>query len=730
MHQGTSKAQEGTSNQDQAVSNPHILDHFPTHAIRYLDSEQARNFDYHRIGDLTFASSTSGELPPPPPRAFFGRDELINTVVCFAESLTPVALIGPGGIGKTSIILTVLHDDRTRKRFGPDRRFIRCDEFPASHAHFLRQLSSIIGAGIENPEKLSSLRSFLSSKEMLIVLDNAESILDPQGPNAKEIYAVVNELTQFSNICLCITSRISTIPPHCETFEVPTLSMEAAQAAFYRIYKQERTDPINGILEELDFHPLSITLLATVGQYNKWGTDRLMEEWESRRTGVLNAQHSGSLATTIELSLASPTFRELGPDARSLLEVVAFLPQGVNENNTDWLFPTISDVQNILDKFCILSLAYRNNGFVTMLAPLRDHLRPKNPASSTLLRTTKDCYFGRLTGDIEPGQPGFEEARWIASEDINVEHLLDVFTTTDADSESVWDACSKFMAQLYWHKPRLVTLGPKIEALPDGHSSKAQCLFELACLFSSVGNDVERKRLLTYSLNFWREQGNDVRVAETLRHLSGANRGMGLYEEGMQQAREAYEIFKRFGHVVQQAECLIVLAHSLHDDGQPDAAEEAGLGAIDLLPEKGQEFNVCRAHGVLGDIYRRKDETKKAIHHLEMALEIAFSLNEVNQLFWVNWSLAGVFSREGKFDDAQIHAERARSYAVDSPFLLARASLLQAQLWYTQSMFGEARSEGLRALDVLKELGAVSDAEFTRQFLREIDARATGEPER
>ena len=506
--------------------------------------------------------------------------------------------------------------------------------------------------------------------------------------------------------------------------------MEAAHDAFHRIYKQgERSDPINGILEHLDFHPLSVTLLATVGQYNKWGTDRLIEEWERQRTGVLNAQHSGSLATTIELSLASPMFRELGPDARSLLEVVAFLPQGVNEKNAKWLFPTISDAQDILDKFCILSLAYRNNGFVTMLAPLRDHLRPKDPASSSLLKTTKECYFGRLTGDIEPGQPGFEEARWITSEDINVESLLDVFIMIDADSESVWDACSKFMAQLSWHKSRLVTLGPKIEALSDGHPSKAQCLLELSGLFDSVGNVVESKRLLTYSLKLRREQGDGVHVAEALLGLSETNRRMGLHKEGIQQAKEASEIFERFGHADRQAQCLISLAFTLHGDRQLDAAEEAGLRAIELLPEKGEELRACHAHRILGNIYHFKDKTKKAIHHLEMALEIASSLKKAEDLFWVNSSLVKVFLVERRFDDAQIHVERARSYAVNNTFLLARASLLQAQLWYAQSMFGEAKSEGFCALAALERHGAVGDVEFTRRFLRAIDARVTGGPE-
>ena len=675
-----------------------------------------------------FASSVHGEPPPQPPRAFFGRNELIEKIVGLTENLEPVALIGAGGIGKTSIALTVLHDDRIKKRFGDNRRFIRCDRFPASLPHFLSQLSKAIGAGIENPENLTSIQPFLSSREMIIFLDNAESILDPQGTDAREIYATVEELGRFNNICLGITSRITTVPPHFKRPAISTLSMESACDIFYSIYNDGgRSEVISDLVRQLDFHALSITLLATAASHNTWDYSQLAEEWNIQRSQVLQTDYNESLAATIELSLASPTFRNLGPHARDLLGVVAFYPQGIDRNNFDWLFPTIPNRKIIFDKFCLLSLTSRSDNFITMLAPIRDYLRPQDPNSSPLLCATKDHYFSRLSVKISPRAPGFKEARWVVTEDVNVEHMLDVFTSFRMDSDIVWDACIGFMQHLYWYKPRYTMLGPKVEGLADDHPSKLTCLIKLSRLCYLVGNYAEQKRLLANGLKLARGREEDPQVAYALSLLSSANRELGLLKEGIQQSKEALAIYERLGNTAKQADCWDDLARLFHSDGQFDAAEKAGLHAIDLLPEKGQELRVCQSHRGLGQIYRDKKERAKAIHHFEKALGIASAFGWRNELFWIHYSLAGLFWKENGFDDVHSHIDQAKSYAVDNAHNLGLAMELKARIWHQQHQLEDAVSEAQGALEVYQKLGASKDIEDCKKLLRVLEQAIAGE---
>ena len=340
---------------------------------------------------------------------------------------------------------------------------------------------------------------------------------------------------------------------------------------------------------------------------------------------------------------------------------------------------------------------------------------PSSQGSDVVLTPLRNqgIYFSRMTVILNPNEPDFAKTQWITSEDVNVEHLLEVFTTIDASSDGVWRACAYFMRHLHWHKRRLVILKPRIEGLPDNHSSKPECLFELSRLFEAVGDQGERKRLLTCTLKFERERGSGHRLARVLRHLADESGP----DEGIPLAKEALEIAERLGDAMPQARCLAVLAWLLCKDKQFDAAEEAASRAIGL-PEKGEECRVCKSRRTLGQIYRLKDETEKAIHQYEVALGVASFFDWHEEPFWIHCQLADLVLDESRFDDAHTHIEHAKSHAVNSAYKLGLAMELQGWVLYKQHRFEEARSEALRAADVYEKLGAAKDVEDCRKLLQ------------
>ena len=670
-----------------------------------------------------------GEVPSPAPRACFPRDGLIGTILSLGQNLTPIALIGAGGIDKTSNALTFLHHDQIKESFGDNRRSIHCDQSTASCTNFLRRLPRFIGGGIKNPEDPTPL---LASRGALIVLENAKSSLGLRGTSGQEIDTLVDELSQFSSVCLlCITSCITTVPPDRKTLEIPTLPAEAPLNTFYYIYEYSgQSDPIDNLLRELNSHPSSVTLLGTVAHQNKWDNKRLAREWKQRQTCVPQTGCNRNLARTNKLIILSSMFRALGPDTWGVLEVIAFFPQGIDENNLDWLLPSISNRTAILDTFCILSLTHRTNGFITMLAPLRDYLRPRDPMSSPLLREIKGRYFARMSIEFSRYKPVFRESRWIISEDINVEHLLNVFASVDANKDEVWRSCCNFIQHLEWHKPRRTVLRQKIEGLPDDHRYKATGLTNLASLFHSFGDHTERKQMLNYALMLQREKGDNYEIASILCRLSDTNRLLGFKKEGIRQAKEASKIYRHLGlgDTTKQAGCLSYLARLLHSDKQFDAAKETASRAIDLLPEKGQEFLVCQVRRLLGDICRSEGDREEALHHFEAALAIASPFKWDSELFWTHYAMVELSLDNRDFDDAHKHIEQAKSHAVENPYWLGRAMSLHARVWYQQRRFEEAKSETLRAFESFEKLGALKLSKASRTLLQEIEQAMKGQP--
>lgn len=314
------------------------------------------------------------ELPPPPalprpPANFFPREQIVNKILDLTDRAASTALFGSIGVGKSSVVLTLLHHNRTEARFGRNRHFMRCDNLRNSLEDFLNHLSDAIG--ISRTTDLGKLRShFESSSPLILLLDGVDHILDPLAPEAAEIYATIEEFGCYQHICLLTTSRMYPEIPGFYRLEVPTLSGEDARDAFYGLCHLARSPVVNDLLTGLDFHPLSIDLLATAVRENGWDESALLRVWDDE-TGVLRTQYQQRLEDAVELSFRSPTIQHLGTAALEVLEAIAAFPRGFEERRLKRAFPGITEVEVAVDVLCRFSLLYRQDGFVKMLTPFR-----------------------------------------------------------------------------------------------------------------------------------------------------------------------------------------------------------------------------------------------------------------------------------------------------------------------------------------------------------------------
>ena len=301
---------------------------------------------------------------------FFGCDMIIEDLLSLVERSVSIMLPGAGGIGKTAIALTLLHHTRITARFGSNRHFMRCDGLASSLDGFLERLSETIGA--RHLTDMGQLLSHLSySPPWILMLDGVESILDPLASGAAEIASVIEELGRCQNACVLITSRLDVRIPGFRRVKVPTISADGAQDIFYDCCSLGRSTAVDKLLAELDFHPLSINLLASAVQKNGWDEQTLLWAWDNGRTNILKATGRQSLEDSIKLTLGTPTIQELGTTALETLEAIARFPGGVKESKLESTFTGIAGVGEATDELCKFSLVYRQDGFIKMLSPFQ-----------------------------------------------------------------------------------------------------------------------------------------------------------------------------------------------------------------------------------------------------------------------------------------------------------------------------------------------------------------------
>ncbi|KAJ7451190.1 P-loop containing nucleoside triphosphate hydrolase protein, partial [Mycena galericulata] len=335
---------------------------------------------------------------PAKPKIFHGRDREVEEIVLMLTQKFPrIAILGPGGMGKTSLAKAALHHPNIAAKYA-NRFFVPCDSATTSV-----EIAALIGPHLglkpaKNPVK-PVIQCLARKGDCLLILDNLETTWEPLAsrPGVEELLSL---LTGLPHLALIITMRGAERPGKVawtRPFLPPLkpLSTEAAREMFADITDVYEPQEIDQILYLTDNMPLAVDLIAHLVEYD--GFASVLSRWDTEKTTFLSKGHDrrSNLDISIGISLSSPRLTSV-PGALDLLSLLSILPDGLSDAELQQSQLPIRDVLACKAALLGTSLAFINDkSQLKSLVPIREHMQYFHPVASSLVQPLQE-HFHKL----------------------------------------------------------------------------------------------------------------------------------------------------------------------------------------------------------------------------------------------------------------------------------------------------------------------------------------------
>ncbi|KAJ7451367.1 hypothetical protein FB451DRAFT_1525746 [Mycena latifolia] len=339
--------------------------------------------------------------PRSKPKIFHGREsELHEILQNFCNKEAPrVAILGTGGIGKTSLAKAALHHPDVSAKYEA-KLFVACDSATTSI-----ELAALVGSniGLKPGRDLTKpvVQHFAQGPPSLLVLDNLETPWE-KIKSRGGVEEFLSLLTDVPHLALIITMRGAERPAkvrwtHPLLPPLRPLSNDAARQTFIDITDNDHdSDEITQLLEITDNLPLAVDLLAHLVDYE--GSSSVLARWKTEKTYMLSEGHDkgSNLNSSIALSLSSP---RMTSGAKGLLSLLSILPDGLSNSELTQSNLPIPDLLTCKAVLLQTSLAYSDKMRLKVLVPIREHVQHVHPPLPNLVQPLRKHFHVLLDLD-------------------------------------------------------------------------------------------------------------------------------------------------------------------------------------------------------------------------------------------------------------------------------------------------------------------------------------------
>ena len=691
---------------------------------------------------LFFSALTLHSPFPRPirPQVFFGRDHELKTIIdliFLSASAARIAILGPGGVGKTALAHVVLTHEKVAHRFGDSRYLVPCESLTSRDALLVALANSLsllqpgttvdsYSVGLE-PRVLSAL----GSEECILCLDSFESPWDQSGPSKKAVEMLLADITALPSVTVLITMRGGERPKETAW----TLPMLPPLINFPRDAAKRTWESLAGTCDEwaeklidaVDCQPLAVTLLGSLAEVST--AETLWERWQKENIALVEKEKGDKLASlefSIALSLESGRMAA-DISSKRLLGILSMLPDGMPAfpfPEFKRLFPDIPHISRSLDTLLKCSLAVRTvDKRVQVNSLVRLYCEGHDLTYSEDRRALRDYYvtlashgYDSLSDDM---------FKRMTMEMNNMESVLrkSLAWTPLSETTPVIEAIiayTQFCSYIGNFSDIVITCATEVQGLPD--ETLGDCLMSLGSICLSDGKVDVAEKHFRRALDLHQRAQDIIGQANDQCHLGDVLYRCDKTEEARMCYQSAFDLNVQSNSPYGQANALTHLGDTYRKLGRLEESREHYQKSLTFHEEHHDQLGQANSLKGLGHVYLRMDNIEPAKASFEKALELHKAVNDlVGQANDVS-SLAEVYQRLDNLAGAEAAYKQALDLHKQAKDDLGMGNALshlgdlyrkqdklpEAEIYYTKALVFHAKaSDQLGQANDLKGLGGI-----------------------